>query len=121
MENGQVFKETEEARSKRHQQEKEKSKSVSGTVMAPAPTPPNDFGIGDGGFDGARCAIGAFVAQALLDVREPHEWAAAHLFREHEHVCAAQKYFDSSLAAFLREAKTNGLLNRTMVVLAGDV
>ena len=49
-----------------------------------------------------------------------YEWAAAHLFREHEHVCAAQKYFDSSLAAFLREAKTNGLLNRTMVVLAGD-
>ena len=29
-----------------------------------------EFGIGDGGFDGARCAIGAFVAQALLDVRD---------------------------------------------------
>ena len=29
-----------------------------------------EFGIGDGGFEGARCAMGAFVAQALLDVRD---------------------------------------------------
>ena len=29
-----------------------------------------EFGIGDGGFEGARCARGAFVAQALLDVRD---------------------------------------------------
>ena len=49
-----------------------------------------------------------------------YEWAAAHLFREHEHVCAAQHHFDGSLAAFVTEMLRGGMLNETVLVLAGD-
>ena len=48
------------------------------------------------------------------------EWAAAHLFREHEHVCAAQHYFDGSFAAFVDELLNNGMLDETVIIMAGD-
>ncbi len=49
-----------------------------------------------------------------------YEWASAHLFREEDHVCAAMRHFDGSLSAFLRDLRRAGLMNRTVLILAGD-
>ena len=49
-----------------------------------------------------------------------YEWGSAHLFREEKHVCAAMRHFDASLAAFLREMKEDGFMNRTVLIQAGD-
>ena len=49
-----------------------------------------------------------------------YEWAAAHMFREHEHICGAQRHFDGSFAAFMNELLNNGMLDETVIILGGD-
>ena len=66
-----------------------------------------------------RKAINAYGAGKYPSLHV-YDWASAHLFREEKHVCAAMRHFDASLAAFVRDLTTSGLMERTVFIVCAD-